>query len=134
MNKHYLITSNLEKNTILIAVCGQVSPHTVREVREEIAPFLKLFDMPISLIIDLRESVGSQLDALEEFRSLWAEYEQATVGQIIRIFADALEDHGTKITDHFHLLGIQKRNVTTMQDAIRYCESFSASLSAYSEG
>ncbi len=130
MDKQYLITSNLEKGAILVTVCGRINAPTVRQLREEIAPFLKLFDTPISLVIDLRESTGNQLDALDELRALWAEYEQAQIGQIIRIFANELEDQGTKITDQFHMRGIRKHTVTTMARAIGYCESFAESLSS----
>lgn len=129
MSKHYIITSNLEKKAILVTICGKICAETVREIREEITPFLQLFDDPITLIVDAREAHGDQLDAIDELRALWSQYEKTTIGQLVRIFADDLDDHGSKITDQFHLKEIRKVNVTSMEKAIRYCESFVASES-----
>ncbi|WP_309399369.1 hypothetical protein [Cerasicoccus maritimus] len=127
MDKHYLITANLEKKCILLNICDQIDAQIVRDIREEIVPLLVLFDEPVSLLIDLRESSGSQLDAIDELRVLWSHYEKTTIGQIIRVFKDDFDDQGTRITDMFHMKGIRKINVTRMQEAIRYCEAFSAS-------
>ncbi|WP_309384086.1 hypothetical protein [Cerasicoccus frondis] len=126
MDKHYLITSNLDKKCILLHICERISAQIVRDIREEIVPLLELFDEPVSLVIDLRESTGSQLDAIDELRVLWAHYERTSIGQIIRIFKDDFDDQGSKISDMFHLKDIRKINVTRMDEAIRYCESFSA--------
>lgn len=125
MDKQFLITSNLEKKYILLNLCGHINGQAVRELRLEIIPLLELFDQPISLIVDTREMTGNVLDAIDELRQLWADYERTSVGQIIRIFKDELDDQGTKITDQFHLKSIRKVNVTRMNEAIRYCESFS---------
>jgi len=129
MDKHHIITTNLEKKTIVATICGPISEQSVREMREDIVPLLKLFDEPITLIADLREASGDQLDAINELRALWSEYEQTSIGQLVRIFANDLEDQGSKITDHFHLKGIRKRNVTSMAQAIRYSESFASEAS-----
>lgn len=129
MSKLYLITSNLEAKTILISICGKITAEIVRNLREEIIPFLKLFDDPISLIVDVREAHGDPLDAIDEMRELWSQYEQTTIGQLVRVFANDLDDHGSKITDQFHLKGIRKINVTSMEKAIHYCESFAESTS-----
>lgn len=124
MDKNHLVTSNLEKKFILLTFSGPICNEAVRQIREELAPLLALFDEPVSLVIDLREAEGSQLDALDELKALWATYEQAAIGQIIRIFANDEDDQGSKISDYFHLKNIRKINVTRMRDAIRHCESF----------
>ncbi|GHC02337.1 hypothetical protein [Cerasicoccus arenae] len=125
VDKHFLITSNLEKKYILLSIWDQLNEQTIRHIREDIVPLLELFDEPVSLIIDLRETYGSQLDAIDALRELWSQYEKTTIRQIIRIFANQMDDHGTKITDIFHLKGVRKHSVTRMKDAIRYCEDLS---------
>ncbi|MEO0795542.1 MAG: hypothetical protein AAFX93_10280 [Verrucomicrobiota bacterium] len=119
MSKPYLITLNLEKNLILFTACGPIENELVREMREEIVPLLKLFDEPVTLVVDMREAEGSLLDAFEELRKLYADYEHTSISRIVRIHSDEMDNHGTGITDRFHMKGISKTRVLSMHDALK---------------
>ncbi|MGE9296701.1 MAG: hypothetical protein ACQKBV_10470 [Puniceicoccales bacterium] len=122
MPDSHLITANLAKNLIVLTICDQIENVRVRRIREEIIPLVRLFDEPVTLLVDMREAQGDHLDALEELTALYREFEGTAIRRIVRVHANDNDDHGTGISDIFHLRHVAKKRVLKMKDALRYCE------------
>jgi len=127
MKQAFQITENHERNLLVLTICGPIESGVVRQIRLALANSLPGFGSPITLIADLREAHGSHLDALEELRQLYREMEQGGVEQLVRIHANEKEDHGASITDAFHLKRVRKRRAFSMAEALRLCQTRSAS-------
>ena len=98
----YLVTTNKQRNLILLTLAGEVRAPDMRTAREEIQGVLRSLDGGVTFITDFTSLERMADDAAPEIGQVMESLECQAAALVIRVLPDPTKDIGMNILSRFH--------------------------------